>query len=147
MTVRGGGVPRKPWLSCRCAEWARRLGASLPMRKTASWSGSFRPTEYKVAARLFVRHKRAPLDIVIPTTTSVLPCSELSRCGLASPGHEEKSERRHRYDESERCSRRERKSPRSGRHSRHLDLTVAPLVAIRARRCSSTDAPGSLLPF
>ena len=25
------------------------------------------PTEYKVAARLFVRHKRAPLDIVIPT--------------------------------------------------------------------------------
>ena len=64
------------------------------MRKTASWSGSLRPTEYKVAARLFVRHKRAPLDIVIPTTTSVLPCSELSRCGLASPGHEEKSERR-----------------------------------------------------
>ena len=52
------------------------------------------PPEYKVAARLFVRHKRAPLDIVIPTTTSVLPCSELSRCGLASPGHEEKSERR-----------------------------------------------------
>jgi len=44
------------------------------------------PTEYKVAARLFVRHKRAPLDIVIPTTTSVLPCSELSRCGLAMMG-------------------------------------------------------------
>ena len=62
MTVRGGGVPRKPWLSCRCAEWARRLGASLPMRKTASWSGSLRPTEYKVAARLFVRHQRAPLE-------------------------------------------------------------------------------------
>ena len=94
MTVRGGGVPRKPWLPCRCAEWARRLGASLPMRKTASWSGSLRPTEYKVAARLFVRHKRAPLDIVIATTTSVLPCSELSRCGLASAGHEEISERR-----------------------------------------------------
>src|SRR5262245_37952734 len=53
-----------------------------------------RPTEYKVAARLFVRHKRAPLDLVIPTTTSVLSCSELSRCGLASPGHEEISERR-----------------------------------------------------
>jgi hypothetical protein len=58
------------------------------MRKTASWSGSFRPTEYKVAARLFVRHKRAPLDLVIPTTTSLLPCSELSRYGLASPEHE-----------------------------------------------------------
>ena len=27
MTVRGGVVPRNPWLSCRCAEWARRLGA------------------------------------------------------------------------------------------------------------------------
>ena len=77
MTVRGGGRPRAAaWLSCRTTEWARRLGASLPMRKT-SWSGSLRPTEYKVAARLFMRHKRAPLDIVIPTTTSVLPCSEL----------------------------------------------------------------------
>ena len=43
---------------------------------------------------MFVRHKRAPLDIVIPIPTSVLPCSELSRCGLASPEHEEKSERR-----------------------------------------------------
>ncbi len=94
MTVRGGGVPRKPWLSCRCAEWARRLGASLPMRKTASWFGSLRPTEYKVAARLFVRHQRAPLDTFIATTTSVLPCSELLRCGLASPGHEERLERR-----------------------------------------------------
>jgi hypothetical protein len=52
------------------------------------------PTEYKVAARLFVRHKRAPLDLVIPTTTSVLPCSGLSRYGLASPEHEVISERR-----------------------------------------------------
>src|SRR5215468_10773320 len=64
------------------------------MRKTASWSGPLRPTEYKVAARMFVRHKRAPLDLVIPITTSVLPCSELSRCGLASPEHEEIFERR-----------------------------------------------------
>jgi hypothetical protein len=46
---------------------------SLPMRKTASWSGPLRPTEYKVAARMFVRHKRAPLDLVIPITMSVLP--------------------------------------------------------------------------
>jgi len=67
---------------------------SLPMRKTASWSGSMRPTEYKVAARMFVRHKRAPLDLVIPITTSVLPCSELSRYGLAAPDHEEIFERR-----------------------------------------------------
>jgi hypothetical protein len=64
------------------------------MRKTASWSGSLRPTEYKVAARLFVRHKRASLDFVIPTTTSVLPCSGLSRYGLAAQVHEEISERR-----------------------------------------------------
>src|SRR5262249_16867709 len=67
---------------------------SLPMRETASWSGSLRPTEYKVAARMFVRDKRAPLDLVIPTTTSVLPCSGLSRYGLASPEREEISERR-----------------------------------------------------
>src|SRR5262245_18162879 len=53
-----------------------------------------RPTEYKVAARMFVRHKRAPLDLVIPITTSVLPCSELSRYGLAGPDHEEIFERR-----------------------------------------------------
>ena len=64
------------------------------MRKTASWSGSLRPTEYKVAARMYVRDKRAPLDLVIPTTTSVPPCSELSRYGLASPEREEISERR-----------------------------------------------------
>ena len=53
-----------------------------------------RPTEYKVAGRMFVRDKRASLDLVIPTTTSVLPCSELSRYGLASPERDEISERR-----------------------------------------------------
>ena len=38
MTVRGGGHPGAPtWLSCRGVEWARRLGASLPMRMIASW--------------------------------------------------------------------------------------------------------------
>jgi hypothetical protein len=67
---------------------------SLPMRKTASWSGSLRPTEYKIAARMFVRDKRAPLDLVIPTTPSVLSCSGLSRYGLASPERDEISERR-----------------------------------------------------
>src|SRR5262245_16982034 len=59
-----------------------------------AWSGSMRPTEYKVEARMVVRHKRAPLDLVIPITTSVLPCSELSRYGLAAPDHEEIFERR-----------------------------------------------------
>ena len=89
MTVRGGGVPGKPWLSCRCAEWARRLGASLPMRKTASWSGSLRPTEYKVAARNCSRHKRAPLDIVIPTTRACCRARDRARRGLASGGNGE----------------------------------------------------------
>src|SRR5215813_6078298 len=40
MTVRGGGDPRQAWLARRLREWARRLGASPPMRMTASWSGS-----------------------------------------------------------------------------------------------------------
>jgi hypothetical protein len=40
MTVRGGAVPY-PGMACmRHTEWVRRLGASLPMRITASWSGS-----------------------------------------------------------------------------------------------------------
>jgi hypothetical protein len=29
-----------PWLSCREKEWVRRLGASPPMRMSASWFGS-----------------------------------------------------------------------------------------------------------
>ncbi len=40
ITVRGGGDPRQAWLARRLREWARRLGASPPMRMTASWSGS-----------------------------------------------------------------------------------------------------------
>ena len=53
------------------------------MRMRASWFGSSWPTGYKVAARSDRARQRAPLDIVIPTITSVPPCSELSRCGLA----------------------------------------------------------------
>jgi hypothetical protein len=42
----------RTWSLNRSLEWARRLGASLPKRMTASWSGSCAgPTEYKVAAR------------------------------------------------------------------------------------------------
>ena len=62
MTVRGGGVPLNPWLSCRCEEWVRRLGASLLMRMSASWSGPSRPTEYKVAARLLAPESELPSD-------------------------------------------------------------------------------------
>ena len=53
------------------------------MRMTASWSGSRDPTEYKHVARCAPLQAGSP-QIVIPTTTSVPPCSELSRYGLAS---------------------------------------------------------------
>ena len=33
------GPDRPPWLSCREKEWVRRLGASPPMRMSASWFG------------------------------------------------------------------------------------------------------------
>src|SRR5271166_3664496 len=86
MTVRGGGHPGAPtWLSCRGVEWARRLGASPPMRMIASWVWVSRPTGYKDAARVSSRcKKRAPLVIVVPASTSVLTCSELSRHGLTT---------------------------------------------------------------
>jgi hypothetical protein len=71
MTVRGGGDPPKPWLSCRCADWARRLGASQPMRMCASWPGSKRSTEYKVAGAISLAAMRAPPRSVIPTTSSL----------------------------------------------------------------------------
>src|SRR5580700_8889475 len=37
------GPDRPPWLSCREKEWVRRLGASPPMRMSASWFGSLDP--------------------------------------------------------------------------------------------------------
>src|SRR6516165_7097825 len=94
MTVRGGGVPRKPWLSCRCAEWARRLGAfaadaqdCIMVRVVAAHRIQGCGTNVRA------RQASSP-RLVIPTTTSVLPCSGLSRCGLASPERDEISERR-----------------------------------------------------
>jgi hypothetical protein len=53
------------------------------MRMRASWSGSLRPTEYKVATRSHRVLQRAPLAIVVPTTLSGPSGSELSRHGLA----------------------------------------------------------------
>src|SRR4029077_20928196 len=35
------GPDRPPWFSCREKEWVRRLGASPPMRMSASWFGSW----------------------------------------------------------------------------------------------------------
>src|SRR5467141_1945710 len=37
-----------PWLQCRNEEWVRRLGASLPMRMTASWFGSLDPPDTRL---------------------------------------------------------------------------------------------------
>src|ERR1700682_5269833 len=41
------------------------------MRMTASWSGRYGPTEYKVVARLSAPDGKAPPLIIVPTTTSV----------------------------------------------------------------------------
>src|ERR1700730_6873262 len=54
--IRGGGHPKQAMVLNRFREWVRRRGASPPMRMTASWSGRYGPTEYKVVARLI----RAP---------------------------------------------------------------------------------------
>ena len=64
------------------------------MRMCASWFGSLRPTGYKVAARVPRARQRAPLGCVIPTTTSVPPCSGLSRCGLETTERAAAAERR-----------------------------------------------------
>ena len=82
MTVRGGGVPRKPWLSCRCAEWVRRLGASLPMRTSASWFGSLRdPPNTRLRHDMFVPESG------LPSESSSRPqracCRARSRQGVA----------------------------------------------------------------
>ena len=51
LTIRGSGTPH----SDMAFEPPRRMepppGTSPPMRTTASWFGSHRPTEYKYAAR------------------------------------------------------------------------------------------------
>ena len=42
-------------------------GASPPMRMTASWSGRYGPTEYKVVARYFAPDGKLPSDrFVVP---------------------------------------------------------------------------------
>ena len=48
MTIRGGGNRQWTWHRCRQREWARRPGASPPMRMTASWSGSERTYRIQV---------------------------------------------------------------------------------------------------
>jgi hypothetical protein len=46
-------------------EWARRLGALLPKRMVASWSGSSTdPTGYKDAAQVLTRDGGLPSDLL-----------------------------------------------------------------------------------
>ena len=91
MTIRGAGVPRKPWLSCRCA----RMGP--PPRSFAADAHECIMVRVVTAHRIqgcgtmIVPDKRVPLDIVIPTAPSAPSCSKLSRSRLASV-HEEMSE-------------------------------------------------------
>ena len=84
MTVRGGGRPRAAaWLSCRTTEWVRRLGASLTdAHPCIMVTDSMVHRIQGCGARSSTLQKRAPLDIVMPTTASGPSCSELSRCGL-----------------------------------------------------------------
>jgi hypothetical protein len=59
MTVRGGGVPAsKPWLLCRGKEWVRRLGASPPMRMTASCRGGRWPCGRKIPFDMLLSRQR-----------------------------------------------------------------------------------------
>ena len=95
MTVRGGGVPTCfLGFQCRKGEWVRRFGASLPMRMTASWFGSWTHRIQGCGAiDLRARKAGSPL-IVIPIATSVSSCSKLSRYGLASSEHAARLARR-----------------------------------------------------
>jgi len=132
MTVRGGGDPPKPWLSCRCADWARRLGASQPMRMCASWSGSKRSTEYKVAGAISLAVMRAPLDAVIPTTSSL----HRARCC------QERGTTRRAVDPTQPACRRARRCNGrafGGRCAASLDIVCA-----RRRRQSAVGAKESL---
>src|SRR5215212_943714 len=47
-------------LQRRMRDWARRPGASPPMRMAASWLGSCRPTAYKFVARTFALRVSSP---------------------------------------------------------------------------------------
>src|SRR5712671_4373233 len=77
--VQNGPPPRS--FRCRCARLHHGPGHCGPPNTRLRHECSYATSEL-------------PLDLVIPITTSVLPCSELSRCGLAAPDHEEIFKRR-----------------------------------------------------
>src|SRR6266446_6013469 len=64
------------------------------MRMHASWFGSYDPPDTRLRRESIVPRQRAPLGRVIPTTTSVPPCSGQSRRGLETPERAARPERR-----------------------------------------------------
>ena len=64
------------------------------MRMHASWFGSLRPTGYKVAVRVPRAPTASSPRTRHPDTTSVPPCSGLSRLGLETMEREVSAERR-----------------------------------------------------
>src|SRR5262245_7645401 len=87
MTVRGGGVPLSPM----AAMPALRMGP--PLRSFAADAHACIMVRVTATHRIqgcgatfLVPRQRAPLGRVIPTTTSLPPCSGLSRRGLENDG-------------------------------------------------------------
>ena len=63
----------------RSRDWARRLGASLPMRIMHHGLGSLAPPHTRMWHDHSCTQPQLPSDVVIPTTASVPSCSEPSR--------------------------------------------------------------------
>ena len=76
--VRGGPTRKPGMVPVPSQGMGRRLGASPPMRKVASWSRSWRPTEYKAAARSMRPNASSPRTSP-PTRLSLAPGSPPSR--------------------------------------------------------------------
>jgi len=70
------GSRLKPRLSCRCAEWVRRLGACCRCALLHHGLGLSTHRIQGCGTNNRATHTRAPLDVVIPTTATVPSCSE-----------------------------------------------------------------------
>ena len=60
----------KPWLPSRGAEWARRPGASPPMRMTASWFRSSRIDRIQGCGAIFAPDGELPSELSSSALTS-----------------------------------------------------------------------------
>jgi hypothetical protein len=60
--IRGGATRYGTWPARRDLEWARRPGASPPMRMTASWFGSDRACRIQVCGAMFALDGELPSD-------------------------------------------------------------------------------------